>query len=318
LIRRVLDAEIAEMGRLLAAQFELGEPDGATPTATLLAAAIREAIDQSRDRLLLALACLYDAPSVGRVRRGLAARSPEQRAYAVEALDTMLAQEHKPLLALLSDELSPAQRLRRVGQPTTRLGRAGRLGQIIAGADGHYTPWLRCVILAEMERTAAKNDGVAKGATAMLSAIEKVLILKTVGIFAEIPDSVLAEVAALLEEHELAAGATLFEKGDPGTSMYIIAEGRVRVHDGGRLLNELGARDVFGEMAALDATPRLASVTAVDDTQLLRLEQDALYELMADHVAVARGIIKVLSGHLRARVKDVAGLRARVQELETG
>ena len=41
--------------------------------------------------------------------------------------------------------------------------------------------------------------------------------------------------------------------------MYIIVSGRVRVHDGERTINELGEREVFGEMALLDPAPRAAS-----------------------------------------------------------
>jgi CRP-like cAMP-binding protein len=82
--------------------------------------------------------------------------------------------------------------------------------------------------------------------------------------------------------------------------MYIIVTGSVRVHDEERLLNELGERDIVGEMAVLDSTPRSASVTAMEETTLLRLDQDALYELMADRIEVVRGIIRVLCEHLRA------------------
>jgi len=91
--------------------------------------------------------------------------------------------------------------------------------------------------------------------------------------------------------------------------MYIIVDGSVRVHDGERTLSHLHAGDIFGEMAILDAEPRMASVSAVADTQLLRLDQESFYELMDDHSEVARGIILVLSRHLRACVKDLNELR---------
>jgi signal-transduction protein with cAMP-binding, CBS, and nucleotidyltransferase domain len=68
----------------------------------------------------------------------------------------------------------------------------------------------------------------------MLTTTEKADILKTVNIFAETPDEILAEVAELLEEVDFKAGETVFEKGAMGTSMYIIVAGRVRVHDGER------------------------------------------------------------------------------------
>lgn len=143
----------------------------------------------------------------------------------------------------------------------------------------------------------------------MLSTIEKVIILKTVGIFAETSDEVLAEVAAVTTETELPAGEKIFEKGDAGDSMYIIASGRVRVHDGDRVINDLVSGNVFGEMAILDPEARSASVTTVEDTQLLRLDQQALYELIDDRPEVARGLLKVLSQHLRNRMRDLAELR---------
>ncbi|HLF27900.1 MAG TPA: cyclic nucleotide-binding domain-containing protein [Anaerolineae bacterium] len=135
---------------------------------------------------------------------------------------------------------------------------------------------------------------------------DPVFVLKTVSLFAETPAELLAEIVDLLEETEVKAGQTVFEKGAPGNSMYIIAEGRVRVHDGDLALNDLGKRDVFGEMAALDPEPRSATVTAIEDTRLFRLRQAALYELMNQRPEIGRGIIRILSRHLRARMRDMA------------
>src|SRR5262249_35478940 len=107
--------------------------------------------------------------------------------------------------------------------------------------------------LARLEPAASGGDHH------MLSTIEKVLILKRVDVFQQTPDDVLADIAALLEEIEVAVGETIFHKGDLGDSLYIIIAGKLRVDDGGHVLNYLGESDVFGEMALLDAAPRLAS-----------------------------------------------------------
>jgi CRP/FNR family cyclic AMP-dependent transcriptional regulator len=146
----------------------------------------------------------------------------------------------------------------------------------------------------------------------LLSTIEKVIILGTVDIFAATAEEILAEVANLLVEVEVPPGTQIFAKDDLGDSMYIIVSGRVRVHDGEHTLNELGERTVFGEMALLDSTTRLASVTAIENTRLLQLDQDAFYELMDDQIEIARGVIKVLSGHLRARMSDLAVARRQI------
>jgi CRP/FNR family transcriptional regulator, cyclic AMP receptor protein len=140
----------------------------------------------------------------------------------------------------------------------------------------------------------------------MLSMKEKILILKSVSIFSETPDESLAEVIDILEEVQVPAGARIFAKGDLGTCMYIIVDGRVRVHDGERTLNFLERRQVFGEMAALDTQPRVAAVTAVEDTLLFRIDQKPLYDLMTRRIEVVQGIIHVLCQHMRARVRDMA------------
>lgn len=146
----------------------------------------------------------------------------------------------------------------------------------------------------------------------MLLIIEKVLILKTIDTFSQVPDEILAELAQRLEAVQVETDEVIFEKGDFGDSMYIIVDGQVRVHDGMRMLNMLGARDVFGEMAVLDPAPRVASITAAEPTRLLRLNQHLLYELMDDYVEVAQGIIRVLSRHLRHRVADIDRLHTRL------
>ena len=134
----------------------------------------------------------------------------------------------------------------------------------------------------------------------MLLTIEKILILKSINIFSEIPVDSLVELASILEEVEMKTGAEIFKKGDVSTAMYIVVEGRVRIHDDDKLIIELGEREVFGEMAALDPVPRSASVTAVTDGYLFRMERTALYELMSQHIAVAQGIIRVLCRRIRA------------------
>lgn len=141
-----------------------------------------------------------------------------------------------------------------------------------------------------------------------LSLIEKVIVLKSVDLFARVPDSALCAVAASLGEIRIAAGQPVFHKGDPGDAMYLVVAGRLRVHDGAQTIDGLAEHQVFGEMALLDAQPRSASVTAVEDSLLLRLDQDDFDDLLAGQPAVGRGLILVLSERLRARLGDLARL----------
>jgi uncharacterized protein len=136
--------------------------------------------------------------------------------------------------------------------------------------------------------------------------LEKLITLRSVSMFAETSDEILTELVGVVDETFANAGTTIIQQGDLGSSLYIIVEGRVRVHDGERTLSFLGKRDVFGEMAALDPERRSATVTAVDDTRLLRLDREPLFALMSARPEITRGILHVLCERLRARIRDLA------------
>jgi CRP-like cAMP-binding protein len=124
--------------------------------------------------------------------------------------------------------------------------------------------------------------------------------------FAEATDETLADVVSLIEEVQIPAGEVIIRQGDIGDCMYIIVEGRVRVFQGEHTLNFLGKRQVVGELAVLDSEPRVASVAAVEDARLWRLDQEELYALMSRRIEVARGVIHGLCQHLRTRVRESA------------
>lgn len=143
----------------------------------------------------------------------------------------------------------------------------------------------------------------------MLLTIEKVLILKSVPIFASVPEGQLVDLATIAEAVEYSEGEVILNQGDLGTSMYIVVDGRVRifegVNDGGsqvmaeKELAIVGTRAVFGELAALDPEPRAASVQALEDCTLLRLDGESLYDLMSGNREMTRGIVHVLCDYTR-------------------
>ena len=128
---------------------------------------------------------------------------------------------------------------------------------------------------------------------------DKMRRLRESSIFATTPDNVLAALADVVEDVQLAPNQKLFAKGDPGTSIYVIVAGLVRVHIGDQTVVELTDGDIVGELAALDPEPRSASVSAIDTTTLYRIEQSILQSLMAEHPEIMHGIIKELAHRLR-------------------
>lgn len=81
------------------------------------------------------------------------------------------------------------------------------------------------------------------------------------------------------------AGETIVKEGEPGDAAYIIVTGRCEIRKempgGEQTLREIGAGDVFGEMAIMTEGPRTASVVALEETTVLVVTSAVLEEEMA-------------------------------------
>lgn len=135
----------------------------------------------------------------------------------------------------------------------------------------------------------------------MLLTIEKVAILRKVAIFAATPDHVLASVAQIVDEETYAPGQLVMSEGDLGDFMYIVVDGRVRVHKGDQTILMLDSGASVGELAVLDPEPRSASVTTETDTMLFRIDKEPFDEVMADRPEIAQGVIQALCERVRAQ-----------------
>lgn len=148
----------------------------------------------------------------------------------------------------------------------------------------------------------------------MLSTVEKVLILKAVDLFSEIPGRDLARIAQVTEELVVGRAESLMKEGELGDSLFILVEGEVEVRKGRQAIAQLGPGECVGEMALLDSEPRSATVRAAEDVRVLRLDRDAFDELMDGHVDIARGVIRVLTRRLRLTTAEAAVPLRRIVE----
>lgn len=139
-----------------------------------------------------------------------------------------------------------------------------------------------------------RSGGGLDDAPGSLLTIERVAVLQRVELFSEVPGHMLVAVARLLEEVSVEAGARVIERGAVEEWLFVVAEGRVRVHVGDRTLIEAGRGQVVGEFAVLAAAPRSASVTALEPTLLLRLRRGPFEELLDDRPEIARSVIAAL------------------------
>ncbi|MDW8333440.1 MAG: ATP-binding protein [Bacteroidia bacterium] len=129
--------------------------------------------------------------------------------------------------------------------------------------------------------------------------VDKFKTLSELELFKPIPDFILSVIADELIEQRYEQGTTIFSKGETGECMYIVVDGRLKVHDNGFVVAELGPGEVVGEFSLLDDFPRSLSVTAVTDCILLRLDQSTFYSIIARRFEFAHGLVKLLVRRLR-------------------
>jgi sigma-B regulation protein RsbU (phosphoserine phosphatase) len=141
-------------------------------------------------------------------------------------------------------------------------------------------------------------------------------VLKSTRLFSKAGDPILNSIVGALEVIHVGQGEAVFVKGDRGSAMYVVKEGKVRVHDGDMVFNHLTRGDIFGEMATLDDDVRSASITAEVDSVLLRLDQKTLHDLIVGQPEISMAMISSLCHSLRDRVQDLTNDYVHIKTLE--
>jgi len=151
---------------------------------------------------------------------------------------------------------------------------------------------------------------------------QKTEILRNCQFLAGAEEDILLALAGESGILEVAGGNIVVTKGEPGSTMYFIAAGKVRVHDGDTILAYLNEGEIFGEMAVLDADVRSASVTTETDSTLLSLEREALWQTVSQSPEALKSIIASVLQRERNIVRDVTTRTEKLlsyeKELEIG
>jgi CRP/FNR family cyclic AMP-dependent transcriptional regulator len=121
----------------------------------------------------------------------------------------------------------------------------------------------------------------------------------------------LETLAAFSRELRFPAGARIFEEGDQGKEMYIVAEGRVRIGkqtagDGEEALAVLERGDFFGEMSLIDGQPRSAGASAHGaELTVLALDQAAVHAVLAMDPQAALSFLQLLCRLIAKRLREI-------------
>ena len=128
--------------------------------------------------------------------------------------------------------------------------------------------------------------------------------LRSVPLFASLDDRDAAGLRSLLKLEVRPAGSVLFRKGEGGDAMYLIEDGRVRIHIRDRegadvTLTELARGDFFGEMALLDGKPRSASATVTEGARLAVLSREHFHDYVRRNPDLALEMLGAITERLR-------------------
>lgn len=114
-------------------------------------------------------------------------------------------------------------------------------------------------------------------------------------------------------------GEVIFEENDEGKEMFILVSGAVELKkkavSGETLLKLVDTpNDFFGEMALVDRSPRSAAAVAVEDTEVIVVDQPTFENLVLTNGKFALKIIKILSDRIRTSNLQITELVSEVPQ----
>jgi HEAT repeat protein len=290
--------------------------------AQLLADTLHYVSEHHGFNALRSISVLDETGAVSVAVDSLKSTDPVQRANALETLDSIADRDLlRPVLQIwepggggpIDDSRVPSEQV---------------LRQCLQDAD----PWLRaCAALVtdvtNMSGIRSQLDELAKtdpdptvretAAAALegdkpmktldtLSLMERILFLKRVPLFANLPPAEVKQVAAIAHEHLFVDGESIAEQGESGDELYVIVSGQVRVvvTASGEEETELALRgtgEYVGEMAVISQKPRMAKLVAVGEVRALCIEQKQFEGILRERPDTSLAVMQVLCDRLRER-----------------
>lgn len=104
-------------------------------------------------------------------------------------------------------------------------------------------------------------------------------------------------------------GTHIFKQGDPGDSMFVITHGEVDIVLDGKVVDQLGDGEMFGEMSLIDKDPRSADAVAKTDCEIVTIDEPR-FLYMTEHTPMfALRVMRMVTARLRERMSDLIRLR---------
>ena len=134
--------------------------------------------------------------------------------------------------------------------------------------------------------------------------IDKLAPLRNHPLFREFPPSVIEHLGAYMTRRTVRRGATIFAKGERGTTLIAVLWGSVKISvpsSSGQeaVLNIINPGQVFGEIALLEDKPRSATVTVKERVELCTLNKSEFLRARASFESVREELMKVFAQRYR-------------------
>ena len=128
--------------------------------------------------------------------------------------------------------------------------------------------------------------------------------LKKVPLFSELDEEEFHQLANVVREQRYKKHATIVFVDDPGSALYILKDGLVKItiedqHGDEMILRILYPTDFFGEMSLLDGMPRSATVTAQEPSEVLTISREHFLSIIEQSPKILLKMTAVLSKRLR-------------------
>lgn len=140
--------------------------------------------------------------------------------------------------------------------------------------------------------------------------------LKEIQLFEGLSGPILIELAGLMKEISCPKNTVIISQGDKSRSLFIVIEGRLKVfamdEEGNQtIFTFFNNNDYFGELSLLDDEPRSASVSAVEDSKVLKLDQQKLRDFIQKYPEVCWPLFKSLTSQIRKMDETICTLTSK-------
>ena len=128
---------------------------------------------------------------------------------------------------------------------------------------------------------------------------QKLDLLHSIPLFARLGKADLQSLGKLADEVDVPAGRVLMREGEPGSEMFVIVSGRVRIDRGGETIADLDEGDWFGEMAILSEGDRTATATVTAPSRLFVVGHREFHSLMDAMPSVRTAVFECVADRIR-------------------